>query len=227
MIFTGHSLGAAGAQVAAVIALNRRHLEKFKVLSIGFGTPMCVDARIVEAMDLNRWSSSFLTIINENDPVPSVLNVADTFQQLNQDGRQMGIDIPVLFDMIEALADLSSLLPLELETQNLIRAGGNLVRGMRMLSRSTLGANHVRRCEEAYMPLGVYVIMGANNGQRTIAVCEGKDCKRMLGGAKLLQNDSLSGLNETGLIQHSLPKYRHAIVSEELKQKARMYGKGS
>ena len=100
-----YCMGVSGSGVRRPFLRRSSGPSCTKVLSIGIGSPMCVAPGLVRDMRMEQWTSKFLTIANDEDPVPALLNVADTLQQLGRDAQSLGNGICAsLFDMLVAVA---------------------------------------------------------------------------------------------------------------------------
>ena len=222
VVFAGHSLGAAVADLAALTALNRTHFSDKQVLGIGFGAPMCVGKSLVQHMDVERWTKAFVTVVNKGDPVPGVLNVADTTQQLVSDGSE--ICMGVLTTLADVSAALALVLPEAQYVERVASAGQQLVRRLQDLGSSSLKGSVLQRLQEAYVPLGVYAFVDTRTSrdgtEYVVELDSGADCKQKLDASRLLTPQGLDGvLNQNGMLKHGLPKYRSAISSPAFQDK--------
>ncbi|CAE7714792.1 CRYZ [Symbiodinium sp. CCMP2456] len=218
VVFAGHSLGGAVAHLAALQALNLRLFgETMKVLSVGIGAPMCAAPGLVRDMRIEQWTSKFLTIANDEDPVPALLNIADTLQQFGRDAEALGNGV------CASVFELLSALPLGDGIPQLAGAVGRVISAMSSLESYQGVQSILQKLQLAYMPLGMYFILKNLEETRSVEVHEGQDCKDILGGARLLTSTSV--LNHEGLIQHGLAKYWHAVNSPELQSKCPVSGK--
>ena len=143
VVFVGHSSGGAVAQLAALLALNGSLFGRVEVLAVGFGAPMSTHPDYASEIQANRWQSKLLNVVNEGDPVPAVLNVADTLNETLWRNIPW-FEIPLLGD---TLGD-GTLLALQ---------------GVRAVAQAAL-----RTAQCAYMPLGVYFFVGVHPGEWSV-----------------------------------------------------------
>ncbi|CAF3156955.1 unnamed protein product, partial [Rotaria sp. Silwood2] len=79
LIFTGHSLGDSIAHLCAIFNLaNKSYKENPQIYSIAFGSPFIGNRTVAEALIRKNFNNHFLTIINQNDIVPNILNLVET-----------------------------------------------------------------------------------------------------------------------------------------------------
>ena len=221
VVFVGHSLGGAVASLAALQALNKQIFgAKMEVLAIGFGTPLCVTQRFAQEVMRNDWERKFLTIVNAGDPVPRILNIAATVSKLEVDGKGFLEVVQPFLEALQLLTPLLGLGGLQIQAADAFLSKFKDLHNSRFaeLLRSRLiehGSN--------YTPLGVYA-MGFDEQSadraRSLTLIKGEGCKELLGGASLLTPESsVSMLNYQGIVEHSLPKYRHLISSVAFQEK--------
>ena len=161
VIFVGHSLGGAVAQLAALLALNGRLFPRVEVLAVGFGAPMSIHPDYAKEIHANRWQSKLLNVVNEGDPVPAVLNVADTLDETVW-RRINDFEIPLFDDALQEGIGLS-------------------LQGVRAVAQAAVGI-----AQGAYMPLGVHCFMGVRQEEWRVQLLTGQACKEKLGGADLV-----------------------------------------
>lgn len=79
LIFTGHSLGGSVAHLCAILNLARRSFkEKPQIYSIAFGAPFIGNITVATDLIKSNFNDHFLTIINQSDLVPNLLNLVET-----------------------------------------------------------------------------------------------------------------------------------------------------
>lgn len=86
---TGHSMGAACAQLFTFLALEglAEYLAKCKkgetrnpkIATITFGSPFWASQKIQKIIKDHGWSSLFVSIVNRGDCVPALTNISDAF----------------------------------------------------------------------------------------------------------------------------------------------------
>jgi Lipase (class 3) len=78
LIFCGHSLGGAVAHLCRLRWLygHASSLPAEAVVSLAFGAPFFGGTAMLEHIQRHDWLDGFVTIVNGNDPVPRVMNLA-------------------------------------------------------------------------------------------------------------------------------------------------------
>jgi hypothetical protein len=83
LIFTGHSLGGAVAHLCALKHLDgKTSTEQPKIFSITFGAPFFGNRTMAEDLIKRNLNEHFLTIANEGDCVPNILNLVESVKML-------------------------------------------------------------------------------------------------------------------------------------------------
>ncbi|CAF0991455.1 unnamed protein product [Rotaria sordida] len=83
LIFTGHSLGGSVAHLCAIFSLsNKSFKQNPQIFSITFGAPFIGNSTVAKDLIKRNFNDHFLTIVNENDIVPNLLNLVETGTRL-------------------------------------------------------------------------------------------------------------------------------------------------
>ncbi|XP_078618266.1 uncharacterized protein LOC144885927 [Branchiostoma floridae x Branchiostoma japonicum] len=83
IVVCGHSMGGAVAHIVTLnmlADLKRCSRDTEKVLSIAVGAPYFGDREMRDYAEKHDLSDNLLTIVNQNDPVPRLLQLAEAFQ---------------------------------------------------------------------------------------------------------------------------------------------------
>eukprot|EP00971_Amphidinium_carterae_P065895 1305895-Amphidinium_carterae.4 len=209
VLFSGFSLGGAVAQLTAFMALRDPDgfLGNVAVRAVGFGSPLCVLRQLVEHAEARDWSDKFLTIVNDLDPVPRLLNLLDSVDHLLHSGNALGEDLGRLCrPVVELVCALS-------QSANDVQAAlGTFIAAADSagLSKDWL-RGLAARCD-LYEPLGTYAF--AKRGGREIGIFSSMEVKEELGAASLLRSSlsPLQGLVDyDALMCHSLLSYKDII----------------
>ncbi|CAF3105846.1 unnamed protein product [Rotaria sp. Silwood2] len=84
LIFTGHSLGGSVAHLCALKHLDAKSSnESPQIFSITFGAPFFGNRTVAEDLLKRNLSKHFLTIVNQSDCVPNILNIIENANRLN------------------------------------------------------------------------------------------------------------------------------------------------
>lgn len=166
--------------------------QECQVLSIAFGAPFCVPESIVNSMRIDEWTSQFVTVVNDDDPVPRILNVAATLES------------------IEKTAELTAALCGVTAVQKALECG-NALKGL----LPELEA-FIHKHDRTYQPLGVYLLVRGQDGGRVAESIVGEECKQKLGGAQLLCN---GWVDTDRLVSHSMNGYKKACLASAVKSK--------
>lgn len=90
LVFTGHSTGGAISSILCLKLLLEYQIPlKFRknIVCITFGQPLIVDDNLANFMNISEFGKHFHSIINETDPIPTLINIITSFQ--------LSIDTPV------------------------------------------------------------------------------------------------------------------------------------
>ncbi|CAH1229835.1 Hypp252 [Branchiostoma lanceolatum] len=83
IVLCGHSLGGAVSHIVALnmlVELKRRGLPIDKIQSIAFGAPFFGDEGLRSYVEKQNLSDCLLTVVNQKDPVPRILRLAEAVQ---------------------------------------------------------------------------------------------------------------------------------------------------
>ena len=81
VVLCGHSLGGAVSHFCLLRWLFGRRSDKFgkeNVVSIAVGSPFFGGQDMLDHVVRHGWSDCFINLVNGNDPVPRVMNLAAT-----------------------------------------------------------------------------------------------------------------------------------------------------
>ncbi|XP_078618697.1 uncharacterized protein LOC144886122 [Branchiostoma floridae x Branchiostoma japonicum] len=110
IVVCGHSIGGAVAHIVTLnmlADLKRCSRDTEKVLSIAIGAPYFGDREMREYAEKHDLSDNLLTIVNQNDPVPGMLQLTEPFQCATEAGTKKGIvreAFPTLQTSLQALS---------------------------------------------------------------------------------------------------------------------------
>lgn len=178
--------------------------QECQVLSIAFGAPFCVPESIVNSMRIDEWTSQFVTVVNDDDPVPRILNVAATLESIKEN-RPEGLQ-----QFFEKTAELTAALCGVTAVQKALECG-NALKGL----LPELEA-FIHKHDRTYQPLGVYLLVRGQDGGRVAESIVGEECKQKLGGAQLLCN---GWVDTDRLVSHSMNGYKKACLASAVKSK--------
>ncbi|XP_035687454.1 uncharacterized protein LOC118423418 [Branchiostoma floridae] len=83
VVLCGHSLGGAVSHIVALnmlVELKRRGLSTDNIMSIAFGAPFFGDEGLRSYVEKQNLSDCLLTVVNQKDPVPRILRLAEAVQ---------------------------------------------------------------------------------------------------------------------------------------------------
>ncbi|XP_035687456.1 uncharacterized protein LOC118423420 [Branchiostoma floridae] len=83
IVLCGHSLGGAVSHIVALnmlVELKRRELPTDNIMSIAFGAPFFGDEGLRSYVEEQNLSDCLLTVVNQKDPVPRILRLAEAVQ---------------------------------------------------------------------------------------------------------------------------------------------------
>ncbi|XP_078618267.1 uncharacterized protein LOC144885928 [Branchiostoma floridae x Branchiostoma japonicum] len=83
VVLCGHSLGGAVSHIVALnmlVELKRRGLSTDNIMSIAFGAPFFGDEGLRSYVEKQNLSDCLLTVVNQKDPVPRLLRLAEAVQ---------------------------------------------------------------------------------------------------------------------------------------------------
>ncbi|XP_078617624.1 uncharacterized protein LOC144885575 [Branchiostoma floridae x Branchiostoma japonicum] len=83
IVLCGHSLGGAVSHIVALnmlVELKRRGLPTDNIMSIAFGAPFFGDEGLRSYVEKQNLSDCLLTVVNQKDPVPRILRLAEAVQ---------------------------------------------------------------------------------------------------------------------------------------------------
>ncbi|CAF3351108.1 unnamed protein product [Rotaria sp. Silwood2] len=124
LIFTGHSLGGSVAHLCTIFNLaNKSYKENPKLYSIAFGSPFIGDRTVAEDLIRKNFNNNFLTIINQSDIVPNLLNLVETGSRVQSTAvpfaQQCSEIVTTLLPLISSVTGVSSeVLTLPIRTLN-------------------------------------------------------------------------------------------------------------
>ncbi|CAH1229839.1 Hypp253 [Branchiostoma lanceolatum] len=91
IVVCGHSMGGAVAHIVTLnmlADLKRCGRDTDKVMSIAIGAPFFGDCEMRNYAEKHDLSDNLLTIVNQNDPVPRLLQLAEAFQCAKEVGTK-------------------------------------------------------------------------------------------------------------------------------------------
>ncbi|CAF3987890.1 unnamed protein product, partial [Rotaria sp. Silwood1] len=124
LIFTGHSLGGSVAHLCTIFNLaNKSYKENPKIYSIAFGSPFIGDRTVAEDIIRKNFNNHFLTVINQSDIVPNLLNLVETGTRIQSTVapiiQQCSEIVTTLLPLISSVTGVSpDLLALPIQTLN-------------------------------------------------------------------------------------------------------------
>ena len=186
------------AHLTTLKAKQCRIFRDAEVLSMAFGAPLCVTQPIVNSITTDEWTTHFLTIVKEDDPIPRILNVAATIQNAENKFEGMEEFFASITGLTEALSGIPSV-------ERAIKLGKSL---MTMLPKVK---DFICKHDGVYKPLGIYLFARKQNPE----YFEGAECSERLGGADLF-HDGLS-LDKDKLVAHSMNSYHKAFSCSAVK----------
>lgn len=90
IVFCGHSLGGAVAHITRLrwlfgyVASNRDEFGKDNVISIGIGAPFFGGSDLRRHLQKHDgWFDGFITVVNGDDPIPRIMNLATAVDQIS------------------------------------------------------------------------------------------------------------------------------------------------
>ncbi|XP_019639091.1 PREDICTED: uncharacterized protein LOC109481058 [Branchiostoma belcheri] len=115
IVVCGHSMGGAVAHIVTLnmlADLTRCGRDTNKVVSIAIGAPFFGDREMRKYAEKHELSDNLLTIVNQNDPVPRLLQLAEAFQCAAEVGtkkvqRIVNGTLPILKMSLQALSYIS------------------------------------------------------------------------------------------------------------------------
>eukprot|EP00931_Biecheleriopsis_adriatica_P053683 TRINITY_DN31492_c0_g1_i2.p1 TRINITY_DN31492_c0_g1~~TRINITY_DN31492_c0_g1_i2.p1 ORF type:complete len:1067 (-),score=185.57 TRINITY_DN31492_c0_g1_i2:126-3326(-) len=215
IIFTGHSLGGAISHLSCLRALRMEEFKqlKVKICSCAFAAPLVACAQVCSDIDRQGWTSNFMNFINMGDPVPRLLNLAESVPVLLEDCAGLASDAG---DLARDLREVLILgLPAMMVDFALPSADfpKKLSESLQTLSKSQALDRLVQRVN-AYKPFGTYIFIESSGDFSFCA--DSSDILDRLGPAKLLQQQiNVEGiLHVDNLRKHDLASYRLELDSQ-------------
>ncbi|CAH1778553.1 unnamed protein product [Owenia fusiformis] len=104
IVICGHSMGGAVAQIVALEMLVQMDIKQIKdttTCCISFGAPLVATKGVTEFVDKHEMASKFVNVINQGDPVPRLLMLSQSLQQVASSSSQFaeqanGVITPIL-----------------------------------------------------------------------------------------------------------------------------------
>eukprot|EP00968_Pinguiococcus_pyrenoidosus_P020367 scaffold2364_cov335-Pinguiococcus_pyrenoidosus.AAC.6 len=232
LVLCGHSLGGAVAHLVLVklrYGADTSMLGINSIISVGFGAPFFGDSTLSKYCDDMDLTSSIITVVNENDPVPRLLNMEMTISNVLSSSQDLADDVRTHLESILRL--LSKMLPTFLSV--VLDGAATLTDQILLKLKNHLGkleiapeTKTILQSYNTYKPVGTYLFLRFQSGDHGQQVCpvEGlifRGCSsplmKELGGAELIVGklQPLHGLcklaNTDAIVKHGLNYYRSIL----------------
>ncbi|XP_078699935.1 uncharacterized protein LOC144926787 [Branchiostoma floridae x Branchiostoma belcheri] len=167
IVVCGHSMGGAIAHIVTLnmlADLQRCSRDTDKVLSIAIGAPFFGDREMRKYAEKHDLSDNLLTIVNQNDPVPRLLQLAEAFQCAKETGAKkvQGIvngTLEILKMSLQALSYIGIGGPAIATAATAVAAVDQLPKYLEDISQSV--RSHMKALDDTlqYTPLGWYMLI--------------------------------------------------------------------
>ncbi|XP_078658203.1 uncharacterized protein LOC144903690 [Branchiostoma floridae x Branchiostoma belcheri] len=167
IVVCGHSMGGAVAHIVTLnmlADLQRCSRDTEKILSIAIGSPFFGDRDMRNYAEKHELSDNLLTIVNQNDPVPRLLQLAEAFQCATELGTKKVQSIvektlPILRMSLQALSFLGIGGQALATAASAIAVVDQLPSNLEQISQSV--GSYVQALEDnlRYTPIGWYMLI--------------------------------------------------------------------
>uniref|UniRef100_A0A7R9U281 Fungal lipase-like domain-containing protein n=1 Tax=Pinguiococcus pyrenoidosus TaxID=172671 RepID=A0A7R9U281_9STRA len=229
-IFCGHSLGGAVSHlVTARVLRNMSSVPldlAIDIISCGFGSPFIGDSSFKEQLEGGtKVAEHLITIVNDEDPVPRLLNLAATAQRLLKDSGAIAADT---VNLLKALSsDVFGIVGTN-EGGNLLSSSSSDSLPSRLGSASSKAADFIIARADVYCPVGTYLLLDKEGNIEHVNSWEDKDQRlaASLGPAKLLRSQIemvRSQVDYNAVADHGCTSYQQALkhASEKAAERVR------
>ncbi|KAI9324639.1 hypothetical protein DFJ73DRAFT_768117 [Zopfochytrium polystomum] len=178
VIFTGHSLGGALAQ------------------------PWVANHKTAESLESRRLSSRLLTVVNDDDIVPRLLDYAEVASSIST----------TVQNAVPAARDICTFIGAFLGDQVVTSTVETLVKAVATIAN---GLDRFPRIAPQYAPLGHLLVIKKKDSTNEFVSEMLKDSKaiRQWVGTKLPRGSNGMSILENGIIPHKTTNYRHSVDS--------------
>ncbi|CAF1300221.1 unnamed protein product [Didymodactylos carnosus] len=230
LIFTGHSLGGSVAHLCAIFSLaNKSFKENPQIYSIAFGAPFIGNNTVAKDLIKKNFNHHFLTIINQSDIVPNLLNLVETGTRIQSTIATMTESCSEITNTLLTLISLSTGIP-----QEVINKSISTLNLMKPKLKNLL----VNKITD-YKPIGQYGFMRSvlplnelNNPDpyewiityksNTMIIDYEKNEEKFIDviSKKLIESfsSSTATITDTNIIYHYMEKYISSLISCEIIQ---------
>ena len=207
VIFTGHSLGGAVSHLSCLWAKRQEAFKKLKltISSVAFAAPLAACEPVARDVERLDWTHHFLNIVNADDPVPRLLNLAESLAELCRAGSDLsGLQCDQIRSILGCLigtAGVSSILLSFLPSASVADALQRLA--------NLPAAKKIAEVIDIYKPFGIFVFLQAPaDGPYKCSWSKGLEVLKELGPAKLLDKTFKGNLTNDNIRRHDMPSYK-------------------
>ena len=220
MIFTGHSLGGAVSHLSCLWAKRQDEFKQLKlpISSVAFAAPLAACEEVARDVERLDWTSHFVNIVNGDDPVPRLLNLAESLAELCRAGSDLSRSIDAspqeigsILNCLTGKAGLSTVLLNFLPSAPVADA----LQRLAMLP----AAKSIAKVIDIYKPFGIYVFLRAPAaGPYECTWSRGMEVLEELGPAKLLDKSFKGNLTNDNIRRHDVSAYKLVLNHRPVKE---------